>query len=124
MVEIQKLDSAAATAQWPEFRAGDLIEVGFVIRNKDKSRVQIFKGRVIATKNKGFNASATIRKISHGVGVERVFQLNSPDVASIKVLSYGKVRRAKLYYLRELSGRKARVKEKIVKKKEKAQDSA
>jgi large subunit ribosomal protein L19 len=116
MVDIQKIVNDANTANWPKFAAGDLIEVGFVVKNKDKSRVQIFKGRVIAKKNKGFNASATVKKTSHGVEVERVFQLNSPEVASIKVLSHGKVRRAKLYYLRQLSGRKARIAQKIVKK--------
>lgn len=120
MVDIQKLKDEAVTANWEKFGPGDLIKVGFLITNKGKSRVQNFTGRVIAMKNKGFNASATIRKNSYGVDVERVFQLNSPEVASITVESYGKVRRAKLYYLRKLTGRKARVAQKIVKKTEKS----
>lgn len=121
MVDIQKIENAACTAKWPEFSAGDLIEVGFIVRSKDKTRVQMFAGRVIAKNKTGFNASATIRKTSHGVPAERVFQLNSPDVDSIKVLSEGKVRRSKLYYLRQLTGRKARIARKFTKKADKAE---
>lgn len=119
MVDMLNIDNELK--QWPSFRPGDEIEVGFVVRNKDnsKSRVQQFKGRVIAMKNKGFNASATIRKTSKGFPVERVFQLNSPDVDSIKVTARGKVRRAKLFYLRELSGKKARITSRIIKKEDK-----
>lgn len=113
MVDIQKLKDEAVTTKWEKFSPGDLVNVGFIVRTNDKSRVQAFKGRVIAKSS----TSATIRKMSHGVSVERVFQLNSPEVDSITVESYGKVRRAKLYYLRELTGRKARVRQKIVKKK-------
>lgn len=117
MVDILNIDNEVK--QWPKFRSGDEIEVGFVVRNKDnsKSRVQLFKGRVIAMKNKGFNASATVRKISNGFAVERAFQLNSPDVDSIKVTTRGKVKRAKLFYLRALSGKKARIASRISKKK-------
>lgn len=117
MNDMQAINNSAITANWPEFMSGDLIEVGFTIMTKGKTRVQKFKGRVIAKKKAGFNASVTIRKISNGVGVERVFQLNNPNVASIEVISYGKVRRAKLYYLRSLSGLKARVAQKIKKAK-------
>jgi large subunit ribosomal protein L19 len=96
----------------PEFAAGDTVVVQVRVKEGTRERLQAFEGVVIAKRNRGLNSSFTVRKISHGEGVERVFQTYSPIVASIKVKRRGDVRRAKLYYLRELSGRKARIKEK------------
>ncbi|QHG92499.1 50S ribosomal protein L19 [Coxiella endosymbiont of Amblyomma sculptum] len=97
----------------PLFRSGDNVVVHIRIKESDRERLQAFEGIVIARRNRGLNSSFTVRKISHGEGVERVFQLYSPLIASISVKRRGNVRRAKLYYLRNLQGRKARVKEKI-----------
>ncbi len=97
----------------PSFVAGDTVEVKVRVTEGTRSRLQAFEGIVIARRNRGFNSAFTVRKISNGEAVERVFQLHSPIVDSIKVKRLGKVRRAKLYYLRELSGRAARIKEKI-----------
>ena len=97
----------------PEFKAGDTVRVNVRIVEGKTERIQAFEGVCIARKNKGINSSFTVRKISHGEGVERVFQTHSPLIASIEVKRRGKVRRAKLYYLRKLSGRAARIKEKL-----------
>lgn len=102
----------------PEFGAGDTVVVQVKVKEGNRERLQAFEGVVIAKRNRGLNSAFTVRKISHGEGVERVFQTYSPLIDSISVKRRGDVRRAKLYYLRELSGRKARIKEKIVKKKE------
>ena len=96
----------------PEFSAGDDVVVQVRVKEGERERLQAFEGVVIAIKNRGINSSFTVRKISHGEGVERVFQTHSPLIASIKVKRRGKVRRSKLYYLRELSGKAARIKEK------------
>lgn len=101
------------TKQIPEFKAGDNVVVQVKVREGDRERLQAFEGIVIGKKNRGLNSSFTVRKISHGEGVERVFQAYSPQIASIKVQRSGDVRRAKLYYLRERSGKSARIKEKI-----------
>jgi len=95
---------------------GDTVVVQVKVTEGDKSRLQAYEGVVIAIKNRGLNSAFTVRKISSGVGVERVFQTHSPIVDSITVKRRGDVRQAKLYYLRELSGRKARIKEKLAKK--------
>ncbi len=97
----------------PEFSVGDTVAVQVMITEGEKSRLQRFEGVVIAKRNRGLNSSFTVRKISHGFGVERTFQLHSPLVDSIKVNRRGDVRKAKIYYLRERSGRSARIKEKI-----------
>ena len=97
----------------PEFSAGDDVVVQVRVKEGERERLQAFEGVVIAIKNRGINSSFTVRKISHGEGVERVFQTHSPLIASIKVKRRGKVRRSKLYYLRELSGKAARIKEKL-----------
>ena len=97
----------------PEFSPGDDIVVQVRVKEGERERLQAFEGVVIAVKNRGINSSFTVRKISHGEGVERVFQTHSPLIASIDVKRKGKVRRSKLYYLRELSGRAARIKEKL-----------
>ena len=96
----------------PSFRSGDTINVGVKVVEGSKSRVQNFEGVVIAiSSGGGLDKTFTVRKISNGVGVERIFPLHSPNIDSIKVLKKGKVRRAKLYYLRELKGKAARIKE-------------
>ncbi len=95
----------------PEFKAGDTVAVHFKVREGDKERIQIFEGACIRRKGSGINATFTVRKISFGVGVERIFPLHSPRIDKIVVKRRGKVRRAKLYYLRNLSGKAARIKE-------------
>jgi large subunit ribosomal protein L19 len=97
----------------PAFSAGDIVTVQVKVREGDRERLQAFEGIVIGKRNRGLNSSFTVRKISHGEGVERVFQTYSPQIANIKIKRTGDVRRAKLYYLRERSGKSARVKEKI-----------
>lgn len=97
----------------PEFGAGDTVKVNVLIREGDRQRIQAFEGVVIAKKNRGINSSFTVRKMSSGEGVERVFQTHSPLVREIEVKRRGDVRRAKLYYLRGRTGKSARIKEKI-----------
>ena len=100
----------------PAFAPGDTVVVQVKVTEGDKSRLQAFEGVVIAVKNRGINSAFTVRKISNGVGVERVFQTHSPIVDTIEVKRRGDVRQAKLYYLRELSGKRARIKEKLAKR--------
>ena len=102
----------------PKFAAGDTLIVKVKIKEGDRERIQAYEGVVIAKKNRGLNSSFTVRKVSHGQGVERVFQAYSPQIESISVKRRGDVRKAKLYYIRALSGRKARISEKIEKRKE------
>ena len=102
---------------FPDFRPGDNIAVSVEIVEGDKKRTQIYRGDVIQIKGQGRAKTFTVRKISNGVGVERIFPLASPSISEIKVLKRGKVRRAKLYYLRELVGKKARIKERPFSKK-------
>jgi large subunit ribosomal protein L19 len=101
----------------PDFNPGDTVLVQVKVIEGTRERLQAFEGVVIAKKNRGLNSAFTVRKISHNVGVERVFQTYSPVVASISVQRRGDVRRAKLYYLRDLSGRATRIKEKLTVKK-------
>ena len=100
----------------PKFRPGDSVVVAVKVKEGTRERIQNFEGVVIACRKRGFNSSFTVRKISYGEGVERTFHLYSPQIESIKVTRFGKVRRAKLYYLRDLTGKKARIKERIVRK--------
>lgn len=100
----------------PEFGAGDTVVVKIKIQDGERSRLQQYEGIVIAKSNRGLNSSFTVRKISHGEGVERVFQTFSKQIESVIVKRRGDVRKAKLYHMRELSGRKARIREKIVSK--------
>jgi large subunit ribosomal protein L19 len=95
----------------PNFKAGDNITVYYTIKEGDKQRTQFFKGDVIQRKGSGATETFTIRKISHSIGVERIFPINSPLIEKIEVNKKGKVRRARIYYLRELTGKKARIKE-------------
>ncbi|WP_348761629.1 50S ribosomal protein L19 [uncultured Salinisphaera sp.] len=97
----------------PDFSAGDTVVVQVRVVEGDRERLQAFEGVVIAKRNRGLNSAFTVRKVSHGEGVERVFQTFSPGIAEIKVLRRGDVRRAKLYYLRERSGKSARIREKL-----------
>jgi large subunit ribosomal protein L19 len=100
------------TKEYPKFKAGDNVTVNYKIIEGNKERIQSFKGDVIKRQGNGATAVFTVRKISDGVGVERLFPLNSPNIESITLNKVGKVRRAKLYYLRDLSGKSARIKEK------------
>ena len=95
----------------PNFKAGDSITVYYTIKEGEKQRTQFFKGDVIQRKGSGATETFTIRKISHSVGVERIFPINSPLIEKIELNKKGKVRRARIYYLRELTGKKARIKE-------------
>lgn len=99
--------------EFPAFSAGDTVVVQVKVKEGNRERLQAFEGIVIAKRNRGLNSAFTVRKISHGEGVERVFQTYSPIIDSITVKRRGDVRRAKLYYLRNLSGRKAKIKEKV-----------
>lgn len=110
---IEALENEQLKADVPAFGAGDTVVVQVKVKEGDRERMQAFEGVVIGRKNRGVNSSFTVRKISHGVGVERTFQLHSPLVAAIEVKRRGDVRQAKLYYLRERSGRSARIKEKV-----------
>jgi large subunit ribosomal protein L19 len=96
----------------PEFRSGDTIAVDVKVVEGDKERIQRFQGVVIARKGSGVNETFTVRKISNGIGVERIFPIHSPSIAKITRISEGRVRRAKLYYLRKLKGKAAKIKEK------------
>ena len=111
---IQAVENAQLrSVSLPAFGPGDTVTVNVKVKEGERERVQAFQGVVIAIKNRGLNSSFTVRKISHGVGVERVFQTHSPIIDSVAVERRGDVRRAKLYYLRERSGRSARIKEKL-----------
>tara|TARA_B100001765_G_scaffold96619_1_gene59413 strand:- start:44 stop:391 length:348 start_codon:yes stop_codon:yes gene_type:complete len=110
---IQELEQAQLRNDLPEFGPGDTVRVQVRVKEGDRERLQAFEGVVIAKRNRGLNSSFTVRKISYGEGVERVFQTHSPLVASIEVRRRGDVRRAKLYYLRSRTGKSARIKQKI-----------
>jgi large subunit ribosomal protein L19 len=110
---IEELNNEQMAKKVPEFSPGDTVVVQVKVKEGDRERLQAFEGIVIGKRNRGLNSAFTVRKISYGEGVERVFQTYSPSVASIKVKRRGDVRRAKLYYLRELSGKAARIKEKL-----------
>lgn len=113
---IQQIENEQMSKELPEFGPGDTVVVQVKIKEGDRERLQAFEGVVIARRNRGVNSSFTVRKISHGVGVERVFQVYSSVVDSVEVKRRGAVRQAKLYYLRELTGRAARITEKLEKK--------
>ena len=110
-IEVEQLRS-----DLPEFSPGDTVVVQVKVREGTRERLQAFEGVVIAKKNRGLNSAFTVRKISHGEGVERVFQTHSTMIDSVSVKRSGKVRKAKLYYLRGLTGKAARIKEKLKKK--------
>ena len=110
---IQQLEAEQMTKEIPAFYPGDNVVVQVRVKEGNRERLQAFEGVVIAKRNRGLNSSFTVRKMSHGEGVERVFQAYSPLVDSVKVKRRGDVRRAKLYYLRGRTGKAARIKEKI-----------
>jgi large subunit ribosomal protein L19 len=110
---IEQIEQEQMKQDIPDFSPGDTVVVQVKVKEGERERLQAFEGVVIARRNRGLNSAFTVRKISHGEGVERVFQTHSPAIGSIKVKRKGDVRRAKLYYLRELSGKSARIKEKL-----------
>ena len=110
---IEELEKEQMSREVPEFSPGDTVVVQVKVKEGNRERLQAFEGVCIAKRNRGLNSAFTVRKISHGEGVERVFQTYSPSVAEITVKRRGDVRRAKLYYLRDLRGKAARIKEKL-----------
>ena len=110
---IKAINAESMKTDLPVFNVGDTVKVGYKIIEGGKERIQNFEGIVIARKNGGIQETFTVRHISYGVGVEKTYPLHSPKIASITVVRKGKVRRAKLYYLRDLTGKAAKVKEKI-----------
>ena len=120
MNEIKALEAAQMKSDPDQFKVGDTVKVHFKIIEGKNERVQIYEGLVIAMKNSRIGKTFTVRKISYGVGVERVFPLHSPRIAKVEVVRPGKVRRAKLYYIREKIGKGAKIKELIIKKSQKA----
>lgn len=113
---IEQIENEQMGKELPDFGPGDTVIVQVKIKEGDRERLQAFEGVVLGKRNRGLNSSFTVRKISHGVGVERTFQTFSPLVDSVKLKRRGDVRQAKLYYLRELTGRAARITEKLDKK--------
>jgi large subunit ribosomal protein L19 len=112
---IAQIEAEQMEKSIPDFSPGDTVVVQVKVKEGDRERLQAFEGVVLAKKNRALNSSFTVRKISHGIGVERTFQTYSTQIDSINVKRRGDVRQAKLYYLRELSGRAARIKEKLSK---------
>ena len=112
MQKLDALDAKSLKSDLPEFRAGDTVNVHVRVVEGNRERIQVFKGVVIRRQGQGVSETFTVRKISFGVGVERIFPVHSPVVDKIEVLSRGIVRRAKLYYLRDLRGKAARIREK------------
>ena len=110
---ISELEAEQTKSDLPEFSTGDTVVVQVRVKEGNRERLQAFEGVVIARRNRGLNSAFTVRKISHGEGVERVFQTHSPLISSIEVKRRGDVRRAKLYYLRGRTGKSARIKEKL-----------
>src|ERR1700719_3960373 len=111
-LEQEQVDKLAASRPIPEFQPGDTLRVGVKVVEGERERIQLFEGVCIGRKNSGVNSNFTLRKISYGEGVERIFPLYSPRITAIEVVRRGKVRRAKLYYLRGLTGKAARITEK------------
>lgn len=109
--KIRSVEREALRTDIPDFKAGDTVRVHVKVREGEKERIQVFQGVVVARKHGGIRETITVRKISGGVGVERIFPLHSPILDKIERVSEGKVRRAKLYYLRSLKGKKARIEE-------------
>lgn len=109
---IRSVEAAQMRDDFPDFKSGDTVKVHFTVREGDKERVQVYQGIVISRRGAGLSETITVRKISGGVSVERVFPLHSPLIDRIEVTRFGKVRRAKLFYLRNKTGKAARIKEK------------
>ncbi len=113
---IQELEAEQMNREIPVFGSGDTVSVSLRVKEGNRERLQAFEGVVIAKRNRGLNSAFTVRKTTHGEGVERVFQTYSPQIAEIKVKRRGKVHQAKLYHLRQLTGKAARIKEKLAKR--------
>lgn len=113
---IEQLEKEQLRTDLPAFNPGDTVKVNVRVKEGEKERIQAYEGVVIAKRNRGINSAFTVRKISNGEGVERVFQTHSPLIESVTVIRRGDVRRAKLYYLRQRSGKSARIREKLVSK--------
>ena len=111
--ELESREMSKREVQIPEFSAGDTVKVSVNVIEGERKRVQVFEGIVLGRRNRGLNSSFIVRKISSGIGVERTFQLFSPLISKIEVIRRGDVRRSKLFYLRERSGKSARIKEKL-----------
>jgi large subunit ribosomal protein L19 len=111
MDKVRQLEREQMRMDHPDFTAGDTVKVHVKIREGEKERVQVFQGVVISRKKGTTNATFTVRKVSYGIGVERIFPLHSPAIDKIEVVTRGRVRRAKIYYLRKLRGKAARIKE-------------
>ena len=111
MDALKVMDADSMKENVPEFGIGDVVRVDVKIREGERERIQAFEGTVIAKRGSGVTQTFTVRRVAYGVGVERVFPLHSPNVADVKVVRYGKVRRSKLYYLRDRVGKAAKVKE-------------
>jgi len=109
---IAQLEAEQLRSDIPEFGSGDTVSVHYKIKEGAKERIQVFQGTVLQRRNTGISETFTVRKISNGIGVERIFPLHSPNIDKIEVNRRGKVRRARIFYLRSLSGKKARIKEK------------
>jgi large subunit ribosomal protein L19 len=110
---IEQIEKEQLKDNVPDFGPGDTVIVQVRVKEGERERLQAYEGVVIAKRNRGLNSAFTVRKVSHGEGVERVFQTHSPAIAEIKLKRRGAVRRAKLYYLRDRSGKSARIKEKV-----------
>lgn len=113
MDALKIIESGSLKEKKPEFSIGDTVKVSVKIKEGDKERIQIFEGTVIAHKHGGIQETFTVRRVAHGCGIERVFPVHSPNVEKVEVVRSGKVRRAKLYYLRDRVGKAAKVKQKI-----------
>lgn len=114
---IDQIEAEQMKTDLPSFRSGDTIKVHVRVKEAEKERIQVFEGVVIRKKKGGNRASFTVRKVSYGVGVERIFPLHSPIIERIEVVQRGRVRRSRLYYLRGLKGKAARIKERMITKK-------
>jgi large subunit ribosomal protein L19 len=114
MEKIQQLEREQIRLDHPDFGPGDTVKVHVKIKEGEKERIQIFQGVVISKRKGGTNATFTVRKVSYGIGVERIFPLHSPTLDKIEVVTKGRVRRAKIYYLRNLKGKAARIKERRI----------
>ena len=115
MDALKTISASSIKAEKPQFSVGDTVRVAVNIREGERERIQMFEGTVIAKRGSGVSETFTVRRVSYGVGVERVFPVNSPNVTDVQIIRYGKVRRSKLYYLRDRVGKAAKVKEAIKK---------
>ena len=111
---IKKISESSLKKTLPDFNVGDTVKVDVKIKEGERERIQVFEGTVISKKGSGISETFTVRKVSYGFGVERIFPVHSPSVSDVKVIRKGRVRRSKLYYLRDRVGKAAKVKEKIV----------